>query len=55
MASILTVKQFNVSDDDIISVLKEFKGVEHRIEYVKEIDGIKIYNDSSQRKFFLQT
>ena len=46
MASILTVKQFNVSDDDIISVLKEFKGVEHRIEYVKEIDGIKIYNDS---------
>ena len=46
MASILTVKQFNVSDDDIISVLKEFKGVEHRIEYVKEINGIKIYNDS---------
>ena len=46
MAAILTVKEFNVSDDDIVAVLKKFKGVEHRIEYVKEIDGIKIYNDS---------
>lgn len=23
-----------------------FKGVEHRIEYIKEVDGIKFYNDS---------
>ncbi|NLJ98961.1 MAG: UDP-N-acetylmuramoyl-L-alanine--D-glutamate ligase [Tissierellia bacterium] len=27
-------------------VLKAFPGVEHRIEYVDEIDGIKFYNDS---------
>ncbi len=27
-------------------VLREFKGVEHRIEYVKTIDGISFYNDS---------
>jgi len=26
--------------------IKRFKGVEHRIEYVTEIDGIKFYNDS---------
>ena len=26
--------------------IKQFKGVEHRIEYVTEIDGIKFYNDS---------
>ena len=26
--------------------IKRFKGVEHRIEYVAEIDGIKFYNDS---------
>ncbi len=27
-------------------VISGFKGVEHRIEFVKEIDGIKYYNDS---------
>lgn len=27
-------------------VLKEFKGVEHRIEFVKNIDGVSYYNDS---------
>ena len=27
-------------------VLKEFKGVEHRIEFVRDIKGVKFYNDS---------
>ena len=26
--------------------VREFKGVEHRIEFVAEIDGVKFYNDS---------
>src|SRR5262245_22229773 len=26
--------------------IKEFKGVEHRIEFVAEIDGVRFYNDS---------
>ena len=26
--------------------VKNFKGVEHRIEFVAEIDGVKFYNDS---------
>jgi len=30
----------------VLEVLKEFKGVEHRIEFVKEINGVKYYNDS---------
>ena len=30
----------------IRNTLKEFKGVEHRIEYVNTIDGVDFYNDS---------
>jgi len=30
----------------LTDAMRRFKGVEHRIEYVAEIDGIKFYNDS---------
>lgn len=30
----------------LIDAMKRFKGVEHRIEFVAEIDGIRFYNDS---------
>ncbi len=32
--------------EKIVSVLKTFQGVEHRIEYVAEIEGVCYYNDS---------
>ena len=32
--------------DSIIKVAKEFMGVEHRIEFVREVNGVKYYNDS---------
>ena len=35
-----------VSIDSIIKVAKNFGGVEHRIEFVRELDGVKYYNDS---------
>ncbi len=35
-----------VSISNIRQVAKEFTGVEHRIEFVREIDGVKYYNDS---------
>lgn len=35
-----------VSIESIIKVLKTFKGVEHRCEFVREINGAKWYNDS---------
>ena len=32
--------------DKAIQAIKEFSGVEHRLEFVREINGIKWYNDS---------
>lgn len=46
MAAILVVKEFNISNEIINEVLKEFPGVEHRIEFVKSLSNRHIYNDS---------
>ena len=35
-----------VSLDNIRKVAREFSGVEHRAEFVRELDGVKYYNDS---------
>ncbi len=35
-----------VSLDTIVNTAKNFGGVEHRIEFVRELDGVKWYNDS---------
>lgn len=35
-----------VGADSIVKVAHDFKGVEHRIELVREVDGVKYYNDS---------
>ena len=35
-----------VDIDTIVSVAKEFGGVEHRAEFVRELNGVKYYNDS---------
>ncbi|MBQ2840061.1 MAG: UDP-N-acetylmuramoyl-L-alanine--D-glutamate ligase [Oscillospiraceae bacterium] len=35
-----------VSKEDIVSTAREFGGVEHRMELVRELHGVKYYNDS---------
>ena len=46
MCALLVAKQFNVSNEVIKEVLSTFNGVPHRIEFVKNINGIEFYNDS---------
>lgn len=35
-----------VPKEIMVKVAQEFKGVEHRIEFIRELDGVKWYNDS---------
>ena len=46
LAASMTAFLAGVTAENIREVLKKFQGVEHRIEFVKEIDGVKYYNDS---------
>lgn len=46
LASIVAAKKFGISCDEIEKTLMEFKGVEHRIEFVRERNGVAYYNDS---------
>ena len=46
MASVIAAKVFGVKKESIKKTLENFKGVEHRLEFVRELNGIKFYNDS---------
>ena len=46
MSAITIVKEFDVSNESIKNTLKDFKGVEHRLEFVRKVNDIKFYNDT---------
>lgn len=46
MIAVSAAKAIGISNDVIFDAVSAFKGVEHRIEFVREIDGVKYYNDS---------
>lgn len=35
-----------VSEDEVVDTIENFGGVEHRIEFIKKINGVEWYNDS---------
>lgn len=46
MAAVAIAVHAGVPMDCIRHAVSEFEAVEHRIEYVREVDGVKYYNDS---------
>jgi len=46
LAAIISARSFGIKKEIIRDTLKNFEGVEHRIEFVREIKGVRYYNDS---------
>ncbi len=42
----MVAKHLNISNEIIRQVVSNFNGVEHRIEFVRTINGVSFYNDS---------
>ena len=46
LAAIVALKLQGTKNEAIVEVLTSFAGVKHRLQYLGEIDGRKVYNDS---------
>jgi len=46
LAAVAMTAVMGISPEDMASTLRTFTGVEHRLEFVKELDGIRFINDS---------
>lgn len=46
MAAILASEAMGVPKEEYLDVIKNFRAVEHRIEFVEEVRGVAYYNDS---------
>ena len=46
LAAITACLLYGVSKENIVKTLREFSGIRHRLEFVRELDGVKYYNDS---------
>lgn len=45
-AAVSVAQILKIKDDTILEALKSFKGLEHRLELVRVVNGISFYNDS---------
>jgi len=47
MAAVSVAWAFGIAAADIKKGIMDFKGIPHRLEFIKEIDGVKYYNDTA--------
>lgn len=45
-AAVEVARILKIKDETIINIVKNFKGLVHRLEFVREVNNIKYYNDS---------
>lgn len=46
LAAIMIAKEVGVDNESIVSVLKTFTGVRHRLEFIDKVKGVDYYNDT---------
>lgn len=46
MAAILIAREHGATKEGIQTVINEFKGLRHRLEYVRKVGGVQFFNDS---------
>ncbi|HJZ47377.1 MAG TPA: UDP-N-acetylmuramoyl-L-alanine--D-glutamate ligase [Roseiflexaceae bacterium] len=46
-AAAALAKAFGITNDSIRNAIRNFTGVEHRLEFVREIDGVRYVNDTA--------
>lgn len=47
LCAAVVAAHFNLPVDIIAKVVREFRGLPHRIEFIKEVNGVRFYNDSA--------
>ena len=45
-AAVTAGRVLKINDETILKIIRSFKGLEHRLELVKEVNGVTFYNDS---------
>ncbi len=46
MAAILVAREYGATHESVQTVIDNFRGIQHRLEYVRKVGGVQFFNDS---------